>query len=76
MRLIKFPLHHKSTSPSSAIQVKNSGKTVSTEEKLDIISLLQKGECSVDVCHNVRLAYSSIHTICDNANRNIVSAKC
>jgi len=75
MQLIKFPLH-KSTSPSSAIQVKNWGKTVSTEEKLDIMSLLQKGECSVDICHNVRLAYSSVRTICDNANRNTESAKC
>jgi len=76
MWVIKFPLHHKCTSPSSAIQVKNRQKTVSTEEKLDIISLLQKGECSVDVCHNVRLAYSIVCTICDNANRNIESAKC
>jgi hypothetical protein len=33
----------KSTSPS-AIQVKNQRKTISTEEKLDVISQLEKGE--------------------------------
>ena len=76
MQVIKFLLHHKSTSPICAIQVKNRRKTINTEEKLDIISLLQKGECSVDICHNVRLAYSIVRTICDNANRNIESAKC
>jgi hypothetical protein len=34
---------HKSTSPS-AIKVKNLQKTIRTEEKLDIISQLEKGE--------------------------------
>jgi hypothetical protein len=34
---------HKSTFPS-AIQVKNHQETVSTEEKLDVISQLEKGE--------------------------------
>jgi hypothetical protein len=33
----------KSTSPS-AIQVKNWRETISTEEKLDVISQLEKGE--------------------------------
>jgi hypothetical protein len=34
---------HKSTSPS-AIQVKNRQKTISIEEKLHVISQLEKGE--------------------------------
>jgi hypothetical protein len=50
---------HKSASPS-AIQVKNRQKTVSIEEKLDVISRLEKSEQSVDICRNVRLAHSSI----------------
>jgi hypothetical protein len=40
-----------STSPSE-IQVKNQQKTISTEEKLDVISQLEKGERMVDICHN------------------------
>jgi hypothetical protein len=36
---------------------------------LDVISELEKGERIFDIFHNVKLAYSSIHTICDNANR-------
>jgi len=39
------------------------------EEKLGVINCLEKGEQTVDICHNVRLAYGSIHTICDNADR-------
>ena len=60
----------KSTSPT-AIQVKNQRKTVGHEEKLDVISRLEKGERIVDilVCRNVRLAHSSVHTIRDNADR-------
>ena len=42
---------------------------ISTEEKLGIISCVDKGEQIVDICHNVRPAYGSVHTICDNANR-------
>jgi hypothetical protein len=34
---------HTSTSPS-AIQVKNQQKAISTDEKLDVISCLEKGE--------------------------------
>jgi hypothetical protein len=64
----------KSTSPS-AIQVKNRQKTVSIEEKLDVISRLEKGERIVDVCHNVRLAHSSICTIRDNVDKIKESAK-
>jgi hypothetical protein len=67
-RAAQFPLQHKSASPS-AIQVKNQRKTISTEEKLHVISRLKKGERIGDICRNVRLAHSSIHTICDNADR-------
>jgi hypothetical protein len=35
------------------------------EEKLDVIRQLEKGEQIVDICHNVTLAHSSIHTIHD-----------
>ena len=55
--------------PLHAIQVKNSHKIVSIKEELDVISWLEKGEGIVDVCHKVRLAHSSVHTVCDNANR-------
>jgi hypothetical protein len=46
------------------------------EEKLDVISRLQKGERIVDICCNVRLAHGSICTIYDNADRIKESAKC
>jgi hypothetical protein len=42
---------HKSTS-ISAIQVKNQGKTINTEEKLDIVSRLEKGEQIADMHHS------------------------
>jgi hypothetical protein len=64
----------KSASPS-AIQVKNWPKAVGTEEKLDVISQVVKGERIVDTCRNVRLAHSSVHTIRDNADRIKESAK-
>jgi hypothetical protein len=44
---------HKSRS-LSAIQVNNQQKTISTEEKLAVISWLEEGEQIVDVCSNVR----------------------
>jgi hypothetical protein len=61
----------KSTSPS-AIQVKNWRKTIGIEEKLHVISRLEKGERTVDICRNVRLAHSSVHKIRDNADRKKV----
>jgi hypothetical protein len=64
----------KSASPS-AIQVKNWRLTISIEENLDIISQPEKGEQIVDKCRNVRLVDSSVHTICDNADRLKESAK-
>ena len=56
------------SAPPSAIQVKNWQKTIGTEEKLYVLSRLEKGEWIVDICHNVRLAHSSVPTICDNAD--------
>jgi hypothetical protein len=35
-----------------------------------------KGEQTVDIRRNVRLAHSSVHTICNNADKIKVSAKC
>jgi hypothetical protein len=64
----------KSTSPS-AIQVKNQRKTNGIDEKTDVISQLEKGEQILDIRRNVRLAHSSVHTICDNADRIKGSAK-
>ena len=56
----------KSTS-LGAIQAKNRWKTSSIEEKLDLLCRHVKGERIVDICHNVRLCYCSIHTIYDTA---------
>ena len=50
---------HKSTSPA-LIQVKSWWQTVGIEEKLDVISLLEKGEWIVDICHNVTFAHMSL----------------
>ena len=65
---------HKSALPS-AIQVKNWQMTIFIEEKLDIVSRLEKGEQIVDRWCNVRFADSDIHTICDNADKFTESAK-
>jgi len=66
---------HKSASPS-AIQVKNRQKAISSEEKLDTIHRLEKSERIADIQRNVKLAHSSIPTICDNVDRITESAKC
>jgi hypothetical protein len=58
----------KSASPT-AIKVKNQQKTIGIEEKLHVISQLENSEQIVDICHNVRLTHSSVHTIRDNADR-------
>ena len=50
---------HKSTSPS-AIQVENLRKIISSEDKLDVISRLEWGKQIFDICHNDKLAHSSI----------------
>jgi hypothetical protein len=66
---------NKSTSPT-AIRVKNQGHPISTEEKLDILSRLEKGERTVDKCRNIILAHSSLHIIRDCADRMKESAIC
>jgi len=63
----------KSGSPS-VIQVKNQQKTISTAEKLDVISQFEKGEI-VDIWCNVRLAHS-VCTVCNNADRIKDGTKC
>jgi hypothetical protein len=45
------------------------------EEKLDVINHTEKEEWNCGHCRNVRLAHSSICTICDSADRNNGSAK-
>jgi hypothetical protein len=59
----------------SAIQAKNQRKTFGIEEKLHVISQLEKGEPIVDICRNVKLSHSSVHRIHDNADRIKESAK-
>ena len=70
----KMSEKHKSTSPN-AIQVKNRWKTISIEEKLDVISQLEKGEQTVDICYNVRFTPTCICTVHDNADRITESDK-
>jgi hypothetical protein len=65
----------KSRSPST-IQEKNQQKTISITEKLDVISQFEKGEEIVDIWCKVRLAHSSVCTICDNADRIKDGTKC
>jgi hypothetical protein len=54
--------------------VKIRWKADSIEEKLDVISGLEKGDWIVDRWHNVRFTPNSLHTICDNADRIIEGA--
>ena len=58
----------KSTAPG-AIQVRNWWKAIGTEEELDEISRLRKGWMKCYIYRNVRLAYSTILTVRDNAGR-------
>jgi hypothetical protein len=58
----------KSTAPS-AIQVRNWWKAIGTEGELDAIKQIKKGWMKCYIYCNVRLAYSSILTVCDNAGR-------
>jgi hypothetical protein len=48
---------------------------VSIEEKLDTLSQIKKGERIIDICHDVRHAHNSVHTIHDNADRITEIAK-
>jgi hypothetical protein len=66
---------HKSISPST-IQANTQHKTICIDEKLDVISQLEKGEQIYDirVCRNVRLPHSRICTNHDKADRTAESA--
>jgi hypothetical protein len=55
--------------------VKNRRKTIGLDEKLHVKSRLDNGERIVDICHNVVLAHSCVHTIRENADRIKESAK-
>jgi len=55
--------------------VKNHLQTISTEEKLDVISQPEKGEGIVNICCNVRFAHTSLCTVHDNAGRITKHAK-
>jgi hypothetical protein len=70
----KVSVKHKSASPST-IQVKIWQKTISLEEKLDVISRLEKGEQIVDIFYNVRHAHGSMCTVLDNSDIFVESAK-
>lgn len=67
-------MRNKSALPS-AIQVKNRGKAIDTEEKLDVRSQLEKDERTVDILIMLGLLIVSTCTICDNAERIKGSAK-
>jgi hypothetical protein len=64
----------RSASPS-AIPVKNRRKTIGNEEKLHVKIRREKCERIVDIYRNVRLDDSSVHKICENADRIKASAK-
>jgi len=64
----KMSEKYKSTS-CSTMQMKNWWKTISIEEKLDIIRWLEKGERIVYIFHNVRLTPSCKRTIRDSTDR-------
>jgi len=49
--------------------VKNRRKTFGIEEKLDVISWLEKCERGVDIWRHVRLVHIGVRTIRDNADR-------
>jgi hypothetical protein len=55
--------------------VKNRGKTINIEDKLDIISRLEKGEQIVYVFRNDRYAHISLSTNYGDADRITESAK-
>jgi len=63
------------TTSSCTVQVKNGQRTISTEDKLDVISRLGKGDRIVHICCVVRFTHSSARTVRDNADRIKQSAK-
>jgi hypothetical protein len=60
---------------ASANQAKNHQKTITNEEKLDLIRRLEKCELIVDICLNVSFAHSSVRSTSDIADRIAASAK-
>jgi hypothetical protein len=60
---------------TSEIQVKNCERQPALKISY-VISHLEKGKKIVDICCNVRLAHSSVRTICDNVDGIKESAKC
>jgi low affinity Fe/Cu permease len=60
---------------SCVAQAKNRRKTISIENKLDVISRLGKGDRIVDTCRVVGFAHGSARTIRNNADRVKQSAK-
>jgi hypothetical protein len=56
--------------------VKNLLNTIGIEEEWDVMSRLEKHEIIVDIMCNVGVAYSSVFTIHENADRIEESAKC
>jgi hypothetical protein len=48
---------------ANPMEVKNRRTAVNAEEKLDVISRLEKGERIVDIYRNVRLAHSSVRAM-------------
>jgi hypothetical protein len=60
---------------ASSIAVNKWRKTITPKEKLDIITQLQKGKRTFNICCGIRLAHSRICTICDNAERIRWTAK-
>jgi hypothetical protein len=53
----------------SAIEVKNRRKTIGIEEILRVIMRREKGERTVDIRRNIRLAYGIAHKMRDNVDR-------
>jgi len=45
------------------------------EEKLDVVSLLERGECVVDLCRNVKFAHMNLPSFHHKADRIPESAK-
>jgi hypothetical protein len=59
---------------SSAVQMKNRSKTIGIEEKLRVRMRREKDERIFNICSNVWLAYSSVRTIRNTADRSKESA--
>ena len=55
--------------------MKNRKNTIGIEEKLDVISRIERDERIVDICLTGRFAHISVRTIRDNADRFNESGK-